>query len=104
MAWHATGKVLSGLVVGVAVGAGVAVVLSSRTAMSLPRGTDAARGPTPFEPANALIARARAVVDDVRAQIRQAIDEGRATAARTREDLTARFEAAKQGTGDQGKS
>ena len=98
MAWHASGKLLSGLVVGVAVGATVAIVFSSRTAVALPRTGDARPGPTPFGPANLVIARARTLVDDVRTQMRQAIDEGRATAARTREDLTARFEASKHGT------
>ncbi len=97
MAWHVTGKLLSGLVVGVAVGATVAVVFSSRTAVALPRTEETLSGPTPFQPANSLIAKARTLADEVRTQVRQAIDEGRATAARTREDLTARFEAAKQG-------
>ena len=44
------------------------------------------------------------VLDDVRAQIRQAIEEGRATAARTQADLTARFESAKHGTSQTDKS
>jgi len=97
MAWHVTGKLLSGLVVGVAVGATVAIMASSRTSVALPRADETRPGPTPFQPANSLIAKARTLVDDVRTQLRQAIDEGRATAARTREDLTARFEASKQG-------
>jgi hypothetical protein len=75
----------------------VAVVFSSRAAVALPRTGEAPAGPTPFAPANAVIARARTLVDDVRTQLRQALDEGRATAARTREDLTTRFEASKHG-------
>jgi hypothetical protein len=104
MAWQATGKLLSGLIVGVAVGAGVAVVLSSRTAAVLPRSSGGTPGPTPFEPANALIARARQVVEEVRSQFRQAIDEGRATSARTRAELNARFEEAKRGGPDRDKT
>lgn len=95
MAWHASGKLLSGLVAGVAIGATVAIVVSSRTAVVMPRGSDIRPGPTPFGPANLVIARARTFVDEVRTQMRQAIDEGRAASARTREDLTARFEASK---------
>jgi hypothetical protein len=99
MSRFATGKLFSGLVVGVALGAGVALVLSSRANISVP-GARAAGigvdGPTPFEPANVLIARARNFVDEVRSQVRQAVDEGRATAAQTRQELTARFEAAKR--------
>ncbi len=101
MAWNATGKLFSGLVVGAAVGATLAVVLSSRAGVALPRSSEhdqRVTGPTPFEPANALIERARSLVEDVRMQIRQAVDEGKRTAAATRQDLTARFEAAKRGT------
>jgi gas vesicle protein len=104
MAWQATGKLLSGLVVGAAVGATVAIVLSSRTAVVVPRSGGEAHGPTPFEPANAVIARARMVVEEVRSQFRQAIDEGRATSARTRAELNARFEEAKRGAADRQKT
>ncbi|HVC81717.1 MAG TPA: hypothetical protein VNL35_14590 [Chloroflexota bacterium] len=98
MAWHASGKLLSGLVVGIAVGATVAIVVSSRAAVVLPKVGDARQGPTPFGPANHMIARARTLVDEMRTQMRQALDEGRATSARTREDLTTRFEASKHRT------
>ncbi|MGH2343612.1 MAG: hypothetical protein ACRDG4_00180 [Chloroflexota bacterium] len=104
MAWHATGKLLSGLVVGAAVGATAAIMLSSRAAVALPRSRGETHGPTPFEPANALIARARTVVDEMRSQFRQAIEEGRATSARTRAELNARFEEAKRGSADRDKS
>jgi gas vesicle protein len=107
MIGNAAGKFLSGLVVGAAVGASVALVLSSRADVAVPSGAavDGRRGtgPTPFEPANQLIARARVIVDEVRAQIQQAVAEGKATAAQTRQELTARFEAAKRGTDDQSK-
>ena len=104
MAWRATGNLLSGLVVGAAVGATVAFVLSSRTADAFPRAGGNSTGPTPFEPANALIARARGVVNEVRAQFRLAIDEGRATSTRTRAELNAKFEEAKRGPADRDKA
>jgi hypothetical protein len=99
MAGTAAGKLLSGLVVGAAVGATVALVLSSRPSLTLPRSArpDDATGPTPFAPANELIIRARHLVDEVRMQVRQAVQEGKATAAQTRVELTTRFEAAKRG-------
>jgi hypothetical protein len=97
MGWRATGNLLSGLVVGAAVGATVAIVVSSRAAGSLPRARGDGTGPTPFEPANVLIARARGVVEEVRAQFRYAIEEGRAVNARTRAELNAKFEEAKRG-------
>jgi hypothetical protein len=103
MSRFATGKLFSGLVVGVALGAGVALVLSSRANITVPGSRSAGSsvdGPTPFEPANVLIARARTFVDEVRLQVRQAVDEGRATAAQTRQELTARFEAAKREPAD----
>src|SRR5665213_2056177 len=103
MRWRATGNLLSGLVVGAAVGATVAIVVSSRTAGSLPRARGDSAGPTPFEPANALIARARVMVDEVRAQFRYAIEEGRAVNARTRAELNAKFEDAKRGSSDRDK-
>jgi gas vesicle protein len=101
MAGLAAGKLISGLVVGAVVGASVALVLSSRSGVAMPRlpalkGAQPG-GPTPFEPANLLIARARHGLDDLRAQIRDAVAEGKATAAQTRVELTRRFEAAKRG-------
>ena len=99
MARFSSGKLFSGLVVGVALGTGVALVLSSRASIGVPGARSpltALTGPTPFEPANILIARARSLVDEVRTQIRQAVDEGRTTAAQTRLELTARFEASKR--------
>jgi hypothetical protein len=97
MGWRATGNLLSGLVVGAAVGATVAIVVSSRAAGSFPRARGDSTGPTPFEPANVLIARARGMVDEVRAQFRYAIEEGRAVNVRTRAELNAKFEEAKRG-------
>jgi gas vesicle protein len=101
MAWNAAGKLLSGLVMGAAVGATVALVLSSRASVALPHASDLERGggvgPTPFQPANEVILRARALVDEVRSQVREAVREGKETAARTRLELTQNFEAAKHG-------
>jgi hypothetical protein len=37
---------------------------------------------------------------EVRSQVRQAVEEGRTTAAQTRQELTARFEAAKRAPQD----
>lgn len=100
----AAGKLFSGLVVGAAVGASVAMLLSSRAGAALPGATAVDRasssGPTPFEPANRAIERTRAFVTDVRDQVRQAIAEGKATAAQTREELTRSFEDAKRGAQD----
>ena len=100
----AAGKLFSGLVVGAAVGASVAMLLSSRTGMALPGadGVDRASsaGPTPFEPANRAIGRTRAFVQEVREQVRLAIAEGKATAAMTRAELTRSFEDAKRGPQD----
>jgi hypothetical protein len=56
-------------------------------------------GPTPFEPINGLVGRVVTFVEEVRTQIQQAVDEGRATAEATRKDLTAQFEAAKRSAG-----
>lgn len=98
MGRFAAGKLLSGFAVGAAIGAGAALLLSSRAnvAMSGPRTIDpTTQGPTPFEPANLLIARARTFVEECRMQLKQAMDEGKATAQQTRLELTARFEAAK---------
>jgi hypothetical protein len=100
MRWRATGNLVSGLVVGAAVGATIAIVVSSRAAGTLPRARGDAAGPTPFEPANVLIARARGMVEEVRAQFRYAIEEGRAVNARTRAELNAKFEEAKRGPTD----
>jgi hypothetical protein len=100
MRWRATGNLVSGLVVGAAVGATIAIVVSSRAAGTLPRAREDAAGPTPFEPANVLIARARGMVEEVRAQFRYAIEEGRAVNARTRAELNAKFEEAKRGPTD----
>lgn len=98
MAGKTAGKLFSGLVIGAALGATVALVLSSRTDVALPApGDHAVAGPTPFDPANQLIARTRHFLDEVRTQIRIAVDEGRATAAQTRQELNGRFEAAKRG-------
>ena len=99
MAGHTAGRLFSGLVLGAAVGATVALVLSSRASVALPRSGMPGKksGPTPFEPANAVIDRARHLVDEVRGQVRMAVEEGRATAAQTRAELTNRFEAAKRG-------
>ena len=103
MAGLAAGKLISGLVLGAVVGASVALVLSSRNGVAMPRlpalKGDQMSGPTPFEPANVLIARARHGLDDLRAQMRDAVAEGKATAAQTRAELTRRFEAAKRGEG-----
>ena len=105
----AAGKLFSGLVVGAAIGASVAMLLSSRTGMALPGpdGVDraASNGPTPFEPANRAIERTRAFVVEVREQVRLAVAEGKATAAQTRAELTRSFEDAKRGAqdGDQGR-
>lgn len=101
MAANAAGKLFSGLVVGAAVGAAMALVLSSRaSAVALPgQGAvtgGAVPGPTPFEPANQLIARTQHLVQEIRTQIQVAIAEGKATAAQTRVELTTRFEAAKR--------
>lgn len=98
MARNAAGKLLSGLVVGAVVGASVALVLSSRADITLPgKAARGANGPTPFEPANQVIARARLFVQEVRVQVQAAIDEGKKTAASTRQELTQRFEEAKRG-------
>jgi gas vesicle protein len=99
MARSTSGKLFSGLILGAAIGAGVALVLSSRASLAAPGTRASSRpttGPTPFEPANAVIDRALAFIDEVRSQVRQAVDEGRSTAAQTRQELTARFEAAKR--------
>lgn len=87
---------MSGLAIGVALGATTALVFSSRAGTTLPQRGSAPR-PTPFEPANAMIARAQAFIAEVRLQIHAAIEEGRLTAAQTRQELTERFEAAKRG-------
>ena len=105
MAGSAAGKLFSGLVVGAAVGAAMALVLSSRASgVALPgQGTatdGTVSGPTPFEPANQVIARAQHLVREVRAQIQLAVAEGKATTAQTRLELTTRFEAAKHAPGD----
>jgi hypothetical protein len=92
----AAGKMVSGLAMGLALGATAALVLSSRAGSTLPERRSAS-GPTPFEPANALISRAQGFITDVRSQFVAAIEEGRTTAAQTRLELTARFEAAKRG-------
>jgi hypothetical protein len=94
----AAGKMVSGLAMGLALGATAALVFSSRAGSTLPQ-RETVPGPTPFEPANMLIARAQAFIADVRSQVVAAIDEGRATAAQTRQELTERFEAAKRGEG-----
>jgi hypothetical protein len=49
-----------------------------------------------------MIARVQAFVVEVRQQVRAAIEEGRATSAATRQELTERFEAAKRGEGKAG--
>lgn len=105
MAASAAGKLFSGLVVGAVVGAAMALVLSSRASgVALPgQGATvggAASGPTPFEPANQVIARAQQLVREVRTQFQVAIAEGKATTAQTRLELTTRFEAAKHAPGD----
>ena len=105
MAGSAAGKLFSGLVVGAVVGAAMALVLSSRASgVALP-GQGATvdgtvSGPTPFEPANQVIARAQHLVREVRTQFQVAIAEGKATTAQTRLELTTRFEAAKHAPGD----
>ncbi|MDB5058876.1 MAG: hypothetical protein JWO59_2348 [Chloroflexi bacterium] len=103
MARSTTGQLFSGLFVGAAIGASVALALSSRTSVAVPGARSGRRSvstPTPFEPANAVINRARTFVHEVRSQVRQAVEEGRATAAQTRQELTARFEAAKRAPQD----
>lgn len=99
MAGKAAGKLVSGLFVGAALGATVALVLSSRAGVAVPRSAapEGGDGPTPFAPANELIERARHFVSEVRGQVRLAVQEGKATAAQTRIELTNRFEAAKRG-------
>jgi hypothetical protein len=98
MATSSAGRLFSGLILGAALGGGLALLASVRTSSTLePEAMARTRsGPTPFEPANVLIQRARSVVDEFRAQVAQAVAEGQATAARTREELTATFEAAKR--------
>jgi hypothetical protein len=108
MAGSSTEKLVSGLVAGIALGVGLALFASSRSAEAgSPIARLAARskaGPTPFEPANLAIERARSFVIEVRTQVRLAVEEGRATAAQTRADLTARFEAAKHAPSADNKS
>ncbi len=99
VAMSRTGGLVSGLVVGAALGGGLAILLSVRANVAMPvsseRGSRLAR-PTPFEPINGLVQRVRLFVDDVRTQIQQAVEEGRATAETTRKELTEQFEAAKK--------
>jgi hypothetical protein len=98
MARSSAGGLFSGLLVGAAIGAGVALLAASRANVAVAGAPGSARpksGPTPFEPANIAIGRAREFVSEVRTQMRLAMAEGRATAAQTRAELTARFEAAK---------
>ena len=100
MAGRIAGKLLSGLVIGAAVGATVALVLSSRTGVALPHpalGDGAQDKPIPFEPANRAYLKARALVDEVVTQVRSAVEEGKATANQTRNELNVRFEQAKYG-------
>ena len=92
------GGLLSGLVVGAVIGGGLAVFLSARANVALPtvkRSDTRLAGPTPFEPINGLVGRVVLFVGEVRTQLQQAVDEGRATAEATRKELTAQFEAAK---------
>jgi hypothetical protein len=102
MLGRAASKMMSGLAIGAVLGATTALILSSRAGAILPQrgGTP---GPTPFEPANLMIARAQGFIEEVRLQILAAVEEGRATAAATRQELTERFEAAKRGEGQTGK-
>lgn len=103
MAGSATGNLFSGMIVGVALGAGLALFVSSRAGAGSPVGRLAPKakaGPTPFKPANLAIERARAFVSEVRTQVRLAVEEGRATSAQTRAELTAKFEAAKHTPAD----
>lgn len=99
MGSRAAAQLLSGMVVGAALGATVALILASRSEVAAGHGTGAIVGPTPFAPANAALDRARRLLDEVRAQMAIAIDEGRKSAAETRADLTKRFEDAKRGHG-----
>jgi hypothetical protein len=99
VAMSRAGGLLSGLLVGAAIGGGLAMLLSPRAGVVVPAGGEAGTdlaGPTPFEPINGLVERVRLFVDDVRSQVQQAIAEGRATAELTRKELTAQFEAAKK--------
>lgn len=79
----------------------MALLLSSRADANLTLPGSVARapagGPTPFAPANQAIARAQLFVQELRVQVRIAIDEGKKTATETREDLNRRFEQAKYG-------
>ncbi len=93
------GRLFSGLAVGAALGGGIALLLSSRANIAVPAVQDSGKHvsrPTPFEPINGFVDRARMFVSEVRAQIQLAVEEGRATAALTRKELTEQFEAAKK--------
>ena len=93
------GGLISGLVVGAALGGGLAVFLSSRANVAVPVAKESGESlswPTPFEPIIGLVARAKLFVEEVRTQFQQAVEEGRATAEATRKELTEQFEAAKK--------
>ena len=99
MGMSRTGRLFSGLVVGAALGGGIAILLSSRANVAIPGAHASGKpvaGPTPFEPINGLVVRARSFVSEVKSQIQQAVEEGRATAELTKKELTAQFEAAKK--------
>lgn len=98
MAARAAGQLVSGLVVGAAVGATVALVLASRADTAVAgKGSAAVTGPTRFAPANLMLARTRQLFSEVREQVRVAVAEGKRTAAETRADLNRRFDDAKHG-------
>lgn len=101
MASRAAGQLFSGLIVGAAIGATAAIVLASRTELTVPgQGARTLAGPTPFAPANQAIRRARHFMREVREQVKLAVEEGKKTAAETRADLNKRFDEAKHSRPD----
>jgi gas vesicle protein len=99
MGSRAASQLLSGLVVGAALGATAALILASRGDVATGHSTAGTAGLTPFASANAALERAQRLLEEVRAQVAIAIDEGRKTAAQTRAELTRQFEEAKRGHG-----
>ena len=78
---------VAGLVVGGIVGATAIIVFAPRSSAN--GGLGGAKGIDPKE----LLAQAQAYLSAAREQVRQAIDEGKATSAATKRDLMARYEA-----------